>query len=81
MDMGKCRLAREEHVAMDDVDIEDVFLLEENIWLGEMSSGWRRAYGYGRYLLVILLKESICKYERCPLEMEYFTNTVKDDKI
>ena len=34
------------------MDMEDVFLLEKNIWIWKMSSCWRRIYGYGRCLLV-----------------------------
>ena len=41
----------EEYVAMEDVDMGDVFLLEKSIWLCKMSSCWRRVYGYGRCLL------------------------------
>ena len=43
---GRCLLVGEEYVGM-----EDVFLLEKNIWLWKMSSGWIRRYGYGRCLL------------------------------
>ena len=42
-----CLLVGEEYMAM-----EDVFLLEKNIWLWKMSSCWIRVYGYGRCLLV-----------------------------
>ena len=46
---GRCLLAGEEYMAM-----EDVFLLEKNMFLWEknMSCCWRRIYGYGRCLLV-----------------------------
>ena len=32
--------------------MEDVFLLEKDIWLWKMSSCWIRRYGYGRRVLV-----------------------------
>ena len=32
--------------------VEDVLLLEKNIWTWKMSSCWRRKYGYGRCLLI-----------------------------
>ena len=37
---------------MEDMDMEDVFLFEKNIWIWKMSSCWIRRYGYGRCLLV-----------------------------
>ena len=42
-----CLLVGEEYM-----DMEDVFLLDKNIWIWKMSSCWRRIYGYGRCLLV-----------------------------
>ena len=42
-----CLLVGEEYMAM-----EDVFLLEKNIWIWKMSSCWIRRYGYGRCILV-----------------------------
>ena len=41
---GRCRLAEEEYVAVEDVDMGDVFLLEKNIWAWTMSRSWRRIY-------------------------------------
>ena len=49
---GRCLLVKEEDVAMEEVDMGDVFFLGKSMWLWEMSSGWRRAYGHGRCFLV-----------------------------
>ena len=44
---GRCLLVGEEYM-----DMEDVFLLNKNIWIWKMSSCRIRRYGYGRCILV-----------------------------
>ena len=46
LDKNRCCLVGGEYMAM-----EDVFLLEKNIWIWKMSSCWKRIYEYGRCLL------------------------------
>ena len=41
---GRCLLVGEEYVALEDVDMGDVFLLENNIFLWQMPSCWRRIW-------------------------------------
>ena len=47
LDKNICLLVGEEYM-----DMEDVFLLDKNIWKWKMCSCWIRVYGYGRCILV-----------------------------
>ena len=47
LEENRCLLVGEEYM-----DMEDVFLLEKNIWIRKMCYCWIRRYGYGRRLLV-----------------------------